>query len=72
VSNIQDIITEAYSKAPLGEKETSTGNTGSRSHGSANDILQTETNFNSLFSTIVWFLEQDPYTNVAFNLDVNF
>jgi len=26
----------------------------------------------SLFSTIVWFIEQDPYTNVAMTLDVNY
>src|SRR5688572_25170149 len=34
--------------------------------------LQIMQNFDSLFLTIIWFLEHDPYTNSAMNLDVNY
>ena len=36
------------------------------------ELLNSEQNFDSLLSTIVWFIEQDPYTNIAMNLDVNY
>lgn len=39
---------------------------------STHDLLQNETNFYSLFSTIIWLIDHDLYTNVAMNLDVNF
>ena len=39
---------------------------------SSEEMLQVEQNFNSFFSTIVWFLEQDPFTNTTMHLDVNF
>lgn len=35
-------------------------------------MLEVKQKFESLFSTIVWFVEQDPYTNVAMNLEVNY
>src|SRR5687768_14191711 len=38
---------------------------------SSEEMLQVEQNFHLVFSTIVWFLEQDPFTNVAMHLDVN-
>ena len=34
--------------------------------------LQLQKIFNLLFSTIVWFIEQDPYTNIAMHIDVNY
>ena len=43
----------------------------SQNDDSSSEMLQSEQNFDSLFSTIVWFIEQDPYTNIAMNLDVN-
>ena len=35
-------------------------------------MLQVEQNFHLVFSTIVWFLEQDLFTNIAMHLDVNY
>ena len=35
-------------------------------------MLQSEQDFQSLFATIVWFLEHDLSTKVAMGLDVNF
>ena len=37
-----------------------------------NDYLVVQKNIDVLFSTIILFLEQDPLTNIAMNLDVNF
>lgn len=37
-----------------------------------NKIIQVEKNFDSLFSTIILFIEQEPFSNVPMNLEVNF
>ena len=39
---------------------------------SSDGILPTSKNFYLLLSTVVWFIEHDPYTNVTMNLDVNY
>ena len=38
----------------------------------ADDMLLIEKNFDSLLSTIVLFIEQEAFSNVPMNLDVNF
>ena len=35
------------------------------------DMLDMVEDFKSVIPALVWFLEHDPYTNVAMNLDVN-
>ena len=72
VKEIQKIIEDAYSKSPLSKKNLSYKTTEAPINKSTAELLQMEHNFNSLFSTIVWFLEQNPYTNIVSNLDVNF
>ena len=37
-----------------------------------NDYLVVQKNVEVLFSTVVLFLEQNPLTNIAMNLNVNF
>ena len=39
---------------------------------SEEELIQSETNFQSLFLTIVWFLEHDLYADITMNLDVNY
>jgi hypothetical protein len=70
ISAIQDKISKAYSNAQ--EAGPIRYNTMFETAVSDDKMLQVEQNFESLFSTIVWFLEQDPYTNVAMNLEVNY
>src|SRR5688500_633897 len=36
------------------------------------NMFHIQNGFKSLLPTMVWFIEQDPYTNVSMNLDVNF
>src|SRR5688500_6429417 len=36
------------------------------------EIFQVDENFHSFLSTIVLFIEQEPFSNVPMNLDVNF
>ena len=69
---MQTIISNAYSKASQCDQVKIQESSNSPKTDSAEDMLQTEENFHLLFSTIVWFLEHDPYTNVAMGLDVNF
>ena len=72
MTDIQDIINLSYSEAVqkglLPYKDT---NLTSEVDDSSDEMLQVEKNFHLVFSTIVWFLDQDPFTNVAMHLDVN-
>src|SRR5688572_3695166 len=72
VTDIQDFINLSYSEAVqkglLPYKDT---NLTSEVDDSSEEMLRVEQNFHSVFSTIVWFLDQDPFTNVAMYLDVN-
>ena len=71
MTDIQVIInlkyTEAVQKGLLPYKDT---NLTSEVDDSSEEMLRVEQNFHSVFSTIVWFLDQDPFTNVAMHLDV--
>lgn len=69
ISAIQDKISKAYSNAQGFIKPNTLFETDVHDD---DKMLQVKQNFESLFSTIVWFLEQDPYTNVAMNLEVNY
>ena len=72
VSNIQDIIKKAYSEALTKEQAPYNKINSTNEVNSTEEMLQVEQNFHSVFSTIVWFLEQDPFTNIAMHLDVNY
>ena len=70
MTKIQAEITKAYRNVPQSASNNDTSDL--PKSDSTKELLQQEKNFMSLFSTIVWFIEQDPYTNVAMTLDVNF
>src|SRR5688572_20709574 len=72
VSNIQDIIKKAYSEALTKEQAPYNKINLTNKVDSTEEMLQVEQNFHLVFSTIVWFLEQDPFTNIAMHLDVNY
>jgi hypothetical protein len=72
VTNIQDIIKKAYSEALTKEQAPYNKINSTNEVDSTEEMLQVEQNFHSVFSTIVWFLEQDPFTNIAMHLDVNY
>ena len=59
---------EAVQKGLLPYRDT---NLTSEVNDSSEEMLQVEQNFHPIFSTIVWFLEQNLFTNVAMHLDVN-
>ena len=72
MTDIQDIINLSYSEAL--QKELLPYKDAKLSYDvydSSEEMLRVEQNFHSVFSTIVWFLKQDPFTNVAMHLDVN-
>ena len=72
MTNIQNIIKKAYSEVQQSDQAPNKESSNSSNAASLDNMLQFERNFNSLFPTIVWFLEHDPFTNIAMNLDVNF
>ena len=72
VSTIQEIINNAYSDAVNNDQIDYKKTLDTFTPDSTDKLLQVEQNFHSVFSTIVWFLEQDPYTDVAMNLEVNY
>ena len=70
MTKIQAEITRAFCNVPqcLSNNQIS----GIHAPNPTKEMLLQEKNFMLLFSTIVWFIEQDMYTNVAMTLDVNF
>ena len=72
VTTIQQIINDAYSDAVNNDLIDYKKTLDMIIPDTVENVLQVEQNFHSTFSTILWFLEQDPYTNVAMNLDVNY
>ena len=74
-SDIQSLITKACLEisARRNQAKANPKNTPDTPQAvTADDMLLIEKNFDSLFSTIVLFIEQDPFSNVPMNLDVNF
>ena len=41
-------------------------------HGEDDGMFLKNKNFDCLLSTVILFIEQEPFTNVSMNLDVNF
>ena len=76
MTDIQNIIKNAYSEAQEKEQEPSEPDKEVKKKfkfkSGEEELLEVQQNFHSNFSTIVWFIEQDPFLNVAMNLDVNF
>ena len=72
VITIQEKIKQAYSNATEYIQVANKEAFNPPEADSSNEMLQSEQEFHSILSTIVWFLEHDPYTNIAMNLDVNF
>ena len=73
MTDIQDIINLSYSEAL--QKELLSYKDAKLPYNvydSSEEMLQVEQNFHLVFSTIVWFLKQDPFTNIAMHLDVNY
>src|SRR4051794_5440079 len=72
VTDIQKEIKKAYSIALKRDVLPYEQTSFSPKDDSSEGMLQVEQNFNSFFSTIIWFLEQDPFMNITMHLDVNF
>lgn len=72
VNLIQGNIQTAYSTIPQSKQGPTKATKDKPKSFSKKDMLHFEQNFNSLLSTIVLFLEHDPFTNIAMNLDVNY
>ena len=72
VTDIQKEIKKAYSIALKRDVLPYEQTNFSPNDDSSEEMLQVKQNFNSFFSTIVWFLEQDLFTNITMHLDVNF
>ena len=70
MTKIQAEIARAFQNVPQSPSHNQIS--GIPKPDSTEEMLHQEKNFMSLFSTIVWFIEQDMYTNVAMTLDVNF
>jgi len=72
VNKIQEKVKNAYLDVPQKKQASNLESTdASNGDATATMLLQEVKNFNLLFSTIVWFLEHDPFMNTAMNLDVN-
>ena len=72
---IQSLILEAFIKLwpkCIQEKDTPKDKADITEDVPVEESFHIERNFDSLFSTIILFLEQEPYTSVPMNLDVNF
>ena len=72
MNNIQKIIKKTYWKDLKSELVTDIKMPDSMQPDSEEKLVQSETNFQLLISTIVWFLEHDLYADVTMNLDVNY
>ena len=72
MKNIQEKVKNAYSDVPQLKQASNMESTDATKGDSNAGKLQEIKNFNLLFSTIVWFLEHDLYTNTAMNLNVNY
>ena len=71
MTNIQKIIKNAYLEALKEDLITHKNSNVTSTDDDTGEMLHLAQNFQSVFSTVVWFLEQDPFTNVAMHLDVN-
>src|SRR5687767_2211830 len=74
-SNMQSLIMEAYCALwPKSGQDQATPKDTSDVYQTipVEDFLLKENEFKSLHPTIVLFIEQEPYSNVSMNLDVNF
>ena len=72
MNKIQEKVKNAYLDVPQKKQASNLESTdASKGDATAHMLLQEVKNFNLLFSTIVWFLEHDPFMNTAMNLDVN-
>ena len=71
LNEIQSLITKAYLEVAQSELEPNINTPELLEADSTEELLPLEQNFQSLFTTIVWFLEHDPYTSIAMNLDIN-
>src|SRR6478735_8401872 len=72
MNTIQNKINKAFVSSLLHNDDSNNETSKPLAVASTNPELQCEQHFDTLFSTIVLFLEQDPFTNIAMNLDVNF
>ena len=72
LNDIQEEIKKSYSSIPQSELEPNIEMTNPATPEPKKKLLQSKENFQSLFLTIVWFLEHEPYTDIAMNLDVNY
>jgi len=74
-SNIQDLIKTGFASIATNQIQ-SKGNIKDNPDlpqvASSGDVFLLEDNFNSLLTSMILFVEQDPYSNVAMHLDVNF
>jgi hypothetical protein len=73
---IQKVLKSAYAKIPFNQlhqsKATSKNNSEKPQAVPTDNVFFIEKNFDSLLPTIVLFINQEPFSNVAMNLDVNF
>src|SRR5687768_8061427 len=65
------MIKKAYLEVPQRKQAPKENTSDAPPDDSTGDMIQSKTNFNSLYSTVVWFLEHDSFTNVAMNLNAN-
>ena len=72
MNDIQGLIEGGLSEALMSEQEPNKDISDLPEADSKSPTLQCKENFHSMFLTIVWFMEHDPFTNTAMNLDVNF
>ena len=72
MSNVQKVIKGTYWNALKNKQVPDTEMPDTVQPDFEEELVQSETNFQSLLSTIVWFLEHDLYADVTMNLDVNY
>ena len=72
MNTIQNKINDTFASSLLHHDDSNNETSKPHAVASTKPKLQCQQHFDTLFSTIVLFLEQDPFTNIAMNLDVNF
>src|SRR3954468_7717899 len=72
MNTIQNKINDAFVTVFLHHDDLHNETSKPHAAASTNAVLQCEHHFDTLFLTVVLFLEQDPFTNIAIYLDVNF